>query len=119
MLIKNNVIINHPRSAPPPGDLEVSAFQVTRPKVIKDTVTQLVSPATAVVLNAASGIVTMFTSALAAGAFQAFTVTNSYVGAGTIILVSIQDYSGTTGLPNVIVVGVSDGMFSRPKHRPL
>jgi len=94
-----------------PGDLEVSAFQVTRPKVIKDTVTQLVSPATAVVLNAASGIVTMFTSALAAGAFQAFTVTNSYVGAGTIILVSIQDYSGTTGLPNAIVDTIAEGSF--------
>ena len=94
-----------------PGDLEVSAFQVTRPKVIKDTVTQLVSPATTVVLNAATGIVTMYTSVLAAGAFQAFTVTNSYVGAGVVILVSIQDYSGTAGLPNVIVDNLGEGSF--------
>jgi len=94
-----------------PGDLEVSAFQVTRPKVIKDTVTQLVDPSTAVVLNAAAGIVTMFTSTLAASGFQAFTVTNSYVGAGTIVLASVQDYSGTTGLPSVIVDNIAEGTF--------
>ena len=94
-----------------PGDLEVSAFQVTRPKVIKDTVTQLVDPSTAVVLNAAAGIVTMFTSTLAANGFQAFTVTNSYVGAGTIVLTSVQDYSGTTGLPSVIVDNIAEGTF--------
>jgi len=94
-----------------PGDLEVSAFQVTRPKVIKDTVTQLVDPSTAVVLNAAAGIVTMFTSTLAASGFQAFTVTNSYVGAGTIVLASVQDYSGTTGLPGVIVDNIAEGTF--------
>lgn len=94
-----------------PSDLEVSAFQVTRPKVIKDTVTQLVDPSTAVVLNAAAGIVTMFTSTLAASGFQAFTVTNSYVGAGTIVLASVQDYSGTTGLPGVIVDNIAEGTF--------
>ena len=94
-----------------PGDLEVSAFQVTRPKVIKDTVTQLVDPSTAVVLNAAAGIVTMFTSTLAASGFQAFTVTNSYVGAGTIVLACIQDYSGTTGQPGVIVDNIAEGTF--------
>ncbi len=94
-----------------PGDLEVSAFQVTRPKVIKGTVTQLVDPSTAVVLNAAAGIVTMFTSTLAASGFQAFTVTNSYVGAGTIVLASVQDYSGTTGLPGVIVDNIAEGTF--------
>ena len=94
-----------------PGDLEVSAFQVTRPKVIKGTVTQLVDPSTAVVLNAAAGIVTMFTSTLAASGFQAFTVTNSYVGAGTIVLACIQDYSGTTGQPGVIVDNIAEGTF--------
>ena len=94
-----------------PGDLEVSAFQVTRPKVIKDTVTQLVDPSTAVVLNAAAGIVTMFTSTLAASGFQAFTVTNSYVGAGTIVLACVQDYSGTTGQPGVIVDNIAEGTF--------
>ena len=94
-----------------PGDSEVSAFQVTRPKVIKDTVTQLVDPSTAVVLNAAAGIVTMFTSTLAASGFQAFTVTNSYVGAGTIVLACIQDYSGTTGQPGVIVDNIAEGTF--------
>ena len=94
-----------------PGDSEVSAFQVTRPKVIKDTVTQLVDPSTAVVLNAAAGIVTMFTSTLAASGFQAFTVTNSYVGAGTIVLACVQDYSGTTGQPGVIVDNIAEGTF--------
>ena len=94
-----------------PGDLEVSAFQVTRPKVIKGTVTQLVDPSTAVVLNAAAGIVTMFTSTLAASGFQAFTVTNSYVGAGTIVLACVQDYSGTTGQPGVIVDNIAEGTF--------
>ena len=94
-----------------PGDLNVTAFQVTRPKVIKDTVTQLVNPATGVTLNAAAGIVTQFTSTLAANASQAFTVTNSYVDATTIVIASIQDYSGSTGLPSVIVDNVGEGTF--------
>ena len=97
-----------------PGDLEVSAFQVTRPKVIKDTVTQLVSPSTAVTLNAAAGTVTMVATTLAAGASQAFTVYNSYVGAGVIVLVCIHDITDNTsvgGQPNVIVDNVAEGAF--------
>ena len=94
-----------------PGDLEVSAFQVTRPKVIKDTVTQLVSVVTPVTLNAAAGIVTMYTSVLAASTSVGFAVTNSYVGDGVVVLASIQDYGGSTGLPSVIVTGVSSGIF--------
>jgi len=109
-MINNKQMTSYIIPAPPllPGDSEVSAFQVTRPKVIKDTVTQLVDPSTAVVLNAAAGIVTMFTSTLAASGFQAFTVTNSYVGVGSQLIVCVQDYSGTTGLPSVIVDNISD-----------
>ena len=100
-----------------PGDLEVSAFQVTRPKVIKGTVTQLVDPSTAVVLNAAAGIVTMFTSTLAANTSSSFTVTNSYVGADSLLIVCVQDYSGTTGLPSVIVDNISNaGTFVITLH---
>jgi len=95
-----------------PGDLEVTAFQVTRPKVIKDAVTQLVDEFTPVTLNAAAGIITLYPSVLAPYGGYGIGVFNTYVGAGAIVLTSIQDYSGTTGLPNVIVVGVSDGMFS-------
>jgi len=95
-----------------PGDLEVSAFQVTRPKVINDAVTQLVDEFTPVTLNASAGIVTLYPSILSPYGGYGISVFNTYVGAGAIVLTSIQDYSGTTGLPNVIVVGVSDGMFS-------
>ena len=91
-----------------PGDLEVSAFQVTRPKVIKDTVTQLTSVTTGVTLNAASGVVTMFTATTAADASSSFTGTNSYVGVGSQLIVCVQDYSGTTGLPTVIVDNISN-----------
>lgn len=94
-----------------PGDMEVSAFQVTVPKVIKSTVTQLVDASTAVTLNAAAGIVTTFTETVAANGTQAFTVNNSYVGAGTIVLASVQDYAGTTGLPSVIVDNIAEGSF--------
>ncbi len=95
-----------------PGDLEVSSLQATRPKIVKDTVTQLVSTATGVTLNASAGIITMFTSTLAADASQEFVVTNSYVSSGVVILASIQDYSGTTGLPNVIVDNIGNGSFN-------
>ena len=95
-----------------PGDLEVSAFQVTRPKVIKDTVTQLIDEFAPVTLNAAAGIITLYPSVLAPYDGYGISVFNTYVGVGAIVLTSIQDYSGTTGLPNVIVVGVSDGVFS-------
>lgn len=94
-----------------PGDMEVSAFQVTVPKVIKGTVTQLVDVTTAVTINAAAGIVTTFTETLAANGAQAFTVNNSFVGPDTIVLATIQDYTGTTGLPTVIVDNIASSSF--------
>lgn len=96
-----------------PEDLEVSSFQVTRPKVIKGTVTQATSVTTGVTLNAASGVITMFSATTAAGASDSFVVTNSYVGSVSQILACVQDYSGTTGLPVVIVDNLNDsGTFT-------
>jgi hypothetical protein len=94
-----------------PGDLEVSAFQVTRPKVIKGTVTQLVDATTAVTVNAAAGVVTTFAETVAANGSQAFTVNNTFVGPETLVLASIQDYTGSTGLPTVIVDTIASNSF--------
>ena len=95
-----------------PGDLEVSALQVTVPKVIKSTVTQLVDATTAVTLNASAGIVTTFAETVAANGTQAFTVNNTFVGTDTLVLASVQDYAGTTGLPTVIVDNIASNSFS-------
>ena len=94
------------------SDSEVSAFQVTRPNVTKGTVTQLISVATSVRLDSACGIITMFTSVLAADSSQSFTVNNTYVGTSSQLIVGVQDYSGTTGLPRVIVDNIVDGAFT-------
>ena len=92
-----------------PGDLEVSAFQVTRPKVIKGAVTQTISNYSTVTLNAASGTITMTPSTITADNSVDFEFINSYIGIGSTLLVSIQNYSGTTGLPNIGLFGTFDG----------
>ena len=94
-----------------PGDLEVSAFQVTRPKVIKDTVTQLDDGFTPVTLNAAAGIITLYPSFLAPDDALTFTVFNSYVGVGAIVLAGIQGYDSGGGSPSIIVVNIVEGAF--------
>jgi len=78
----------------------------------KGAVSQLTNPNTDVVLNYSSGIITTQSlTAFAAGATpNTFTVTNSSVSAGSVVLVSINTYAGG-GNPLVTTSLVVDGAF--------
>jgi len=82
-------------------------------------VTQATSVTTAVTANNLSGIITCFTSTLAAQTAESFVVNCSNVVAGDRILVSIINYTGdygTNGLPCVAVNGVGSGTFTIAKY---
>src|SRR5580765_7829957 len=74
-------------------------------------VTQGTSTTTAVTANGQNGLITCFTSTLAAATPVTFTVTNSATDADSVVLVGITNYSGTTGTPicrvNNCVAGTS------------
>lgn len=75
------------------------------------TVTQLTNRSTGVTINALTGQITTDTTSLAAEAAAAFAVTNSYVAAGDVIVLSIA--SGTNGgNTSVAVTAVSAGSFT-------
>lgn len=74
------------------------------------SVTQITTAATAVVLNAASGVVTTVTQNIAAAGEVQFTVTNSKVKATDVPLVAIR--SGSVGGTTIVnVTAVADGSF--------
>lgn len=64
-------------------------------------VTQTGSPTTAVAANGQVGIITTFAETASAGAVVTFPVNNSAVDADSVVLLGIQHYSGTTGIPLV------------------
>jgi hypothetical protein len=74
-------------------------------------VTQATSTSTPVTANGMNGLITCFTSVLAAAGSVTFTVNNAATDADSIVLVGISNYSGTTGIPicrvNNCVAGVS------------
>jgi hypothetical protein len=65
------------------------------------SVTQGTSTATAVTANGDSGLITCFTSVLAAATPVTFTVNNSATDSDSFVAVGIMNYSGTTGTPIV------------------
>jgi hypothetical protein len=73
--------------------------------------TQGTSTTTAVTANGQNGLITCFTSVLAAATAITFTVNNAATDADSIVLVGITNYSGTTGTPicrvNNCVAGTS------------
>ena len=75
------------------------------------SVTQGTSTTTGVTANGQTGLITCFTSTLAAATAITFTVTNAATDADSIVLVGITNYSGTTGTPicrvNNCVAGTS------------
>ena len=114
-MINNKQMTSYIIPVPPllPGDSDVSAAQITRPKVIKGAVTQLTSITTGVTVNDCAGVITTVSSTLAAGSTTSFVVTNSSIGSDSQILVCVQDYSGTTGLPYAFVDTITNtGTFS-------
>ena len=88
-----------------------------KPLYNKGTVTQLGSTATAVTLNASSGVITTFQQTLATGSKSIFTVNNSVVTASSVILVSAQ--YGSAAAPLVYVSSISAGAFEITITNPL
>lgn len=78
-------------------------------------VTQQTNRATGVTINALSGTITTNTASLAAQASAEFTVTNSLVAIGDVVVVSQQSGSsnvaGVAGTTHVHVVTVAAGSF--------
>ena len=80
--------------------------------VTKGAVTQGTSITTAVSLNKAAGVITTQAASAAAGAVQAFTFSNQYINADSVVIVSVVDYAGTittNGLPFVTVDSIAAG----------
>lgn len=77
----------------------------------KGTVTQTGSATAAVTIQFPGGRIVCFTSSLAALGTSTFTVTNSFVRADSLVIATIQDYTGTTGLPTVTVDDLVAGSF--------
>jgi hypothetical protein len=77
----------------------------------KGAATQQTSITTPVDLNAASGVITTVSTTAAAHTLTVFTVNNSAVALGSIVIASIVDYSGTTGNPSILVEEILAGSF--------
>ena len=85
-------------ASPPliPSDANHTAVLLTRPKIVKGTVT--VATVTAGTVNAASGVITVTeTSAIATTTKATAVITNSFCSATSSVLISIGSYAGTTG----------------------
>jgi len=91
-----------------PSDANHSSVHLNKANVTKGTVTQLTDVTTTVVVNAAAGVITMFTSTLAADATEAFTVTNSSCSATSVVLANGLGLTGAGGATAVITVNVED-----------
>ncbi len=74
------------------------------------SVTQATSKATGVTLNNVAGVITMHAAQLAAAAEVTFTVTNSKVSAGDVVLVN-HGSAGTAGTYVVQANTIADGSF--------
>jgi len=91
----------------------MSSQQVVCGNTISD-VTQATSTATGVTVASNQGIITCFTSTLAAVTSVSFTVTNPICNANSTVLVSIAGYSGTLGTngsPAVYADTIANGSF--------
>ena len=75
-------------------------------------VTQASNHATAVTVNATSGIITLAAAALVAATNAEFTVTNSFVKSTSVILVTVQD-ENTTNNSSIFATThtIADGSF--------
>lgn len=78
-------------------------------------VTQITNRSTGVTINAVCGTITTTTTSLAAGASAEFTVTNSAVAIGDVVVVAIRSGSsngaGVAGITSAVVTTVAAGSF--------
>jgi hypothetical protein len=96
-----------------PQQVNTGGLGVRRPTTA--TVTQATNRSTGVTLNAASGTITTNNASLAAESSADFIVTNSYVGANDVVVVSVKSgmpAGGTTNNTIVSVIAVGTGTFT-------
>lgn len=91
----------------PISPLAIQVRQVTLTPT--GAVTQLTSTATAVTLDAPSGVISCFTSTAAAGISVEFKLNNSSILTGSRVVCSVVSYGGTTGAPLVYSKSVAAG----------
>jgi hypothetical protein len=93
------------------GGVSKATVSSTGLKLTKGAVTQITTISTGVSIATSAGKITTVASTLAADASATFTVTNSSVEAGDIVIASLYDYNGTTGTPIVKVDNTGTGTF--------
>ena len=74
-------------------------------------VTQLTDHGTTVICSALSGIITLASVDLVAGAQDVFTVTNTFVAVGDVVLLHIGNYADAEGTGTATVHDVASGSF--------
>jgi len=94
------------------GSVHAEHITTSSFSVDKSSVTQITSDATAVTITEGSGVITLVTSVLAAGASSTFTVNNPSSTVNSVVMGSIAGYSGTTGVPIVRLGNISNGTFT-------
>lgn len=95
------------------GKVSIDSLSSNTMSIDKGTVTQITSVTTGVTVSANAGVITTFSQSAAAGASATFAVTNTKVSTTSVVLVSIVNYAGTTGIPIVRVNGgAGDGTFN-------
>lgn len=90
------------------GSLDVNG-QIT---LSKSNVTQATSITTAVATTGGAGVITTVSSTLAADSAISFVVSNPYVTSSSVVMLTINNYSGNQGLPSARVQSVSAGQFT-------
>ena len=95
------------------GDLtNVGALSAAIVFIGKSTVTQITSATTPVTINAAAGSITTVSQTLGPGVSLTFTVNNSAVSTGNIVIANVKDYGGgTSTFPYVYVNNITNGSF--------
>lgn len=78
----------------------------------KTSMTQATAITSGVTLNAPSGFITTVSTTLATNGSASFSVTNDNIKASSMVLANIVDYTGSNGIPSVIVDNITTGSFS-------
>lgn len=87
----------------------VSANEISLKKA---TVTQATAITSGVTINSPAGVITTVSSTLATNGNAAFSVSNSFVKADSLVLGNIVNYAGSQGAPFARVQNVQNGSFS-------
>jgi hypothetical protein len=91
------------------GQIVTGGLNVTTPVISKGTVTQVTSITTPVTVDSSACIITTVSSTLAAGGVTTFTINNSAIRGNSVIVATLTNYTGTTGVVYVRCQAVAAG----------